>query len=109
MEVIVTAGGLQAFLADQEIKKSFEEFMSTKLNVPKGWVEAILSATSATRRLSEGSAHLRRLTSVVTVTYTIRIPSQLPATGLGSAVSAATVQAIMSSTTTAAITSAIDA
>merc|ERR1719382_231893 len=101
----VTQGDVQAFLANEQIKASFEEAMALKVNVPKWWVTALLSAT---RRLAEGSAHLRRLTSDVTVTYTIRIPYELPATGAGSAVSAATIQTIMSSTTVASLTSAID-
>mmetsp|Transcript_42636 Transcript_42636/g.90801 ORF Transcript_42636/g.90801 Transcript_42636/m.90801 type:complete len:385 (-) Transcript_42636:124-1278(-) len=106
MVITLTDGQLQNFLVSEDIKKSFEESMAERLNIPKSWVHAQLAAT---RRLAEGSAHLRRLASV-TVSYTITIPApaNLPATGLGSAVTLAAVQSGISSTDTAALTTAID-
>mmetsp|Transcript_77591 Transcript_77591/g.157559 ORF Transcript_77591/g.157559 Transcript_77591/m.157559 type:complete len:383 (-) Transcript_77591:383-1531(-) len=106
MFITLTDGQLQNFLVSEQIKESFEESMAERLNIPKSWVHAQLAAT---RRLAEGSAHLRRLASVtVSFTITIPAPANLPATGLGSAVTLAAVQSGISSTDTAALTTAID-
>jgi len=106
MTITMTAGQLQDFLDNAQVKESFEESMAEELTIPPSWVHVELAAK---RRLSEGSAHLRRLASV-TVTYTITIPApaNLPATGLGSAVTLAAVQSDISSTDVAALTTAVD-
>jgi len=100
---VEVTGDVQAFIANPEVKASFLESIATQAVVPQAWVDVVLSAS---RRLSEGTARLRRL-AVVQVAYTITIPHAAAQTGQSTPITAAAVKAAIESATATTFTDAV--